>query len=161
LKANHAPAHLRHGLYLAAMERFDEVSAEIKLRWLLCHPRRSEDRRARRRKENEKLPSAGQARCWTHPGKTERGEGYAVLTPDLSGGVVKVWPEPFNKLEILEGWEAQFAAARNQSLGERPFEGIFESPTAFLTLGCRVTIGTKLEHLRGVTLPGCDGKNMT
>src|SRR5947209_5654059 len=46
-------------------------------RWRLCHPRRREDCRTRRRKEDEKLASAGQS--GRIMARAECGGGYAVL----------------------------------------------------------------------------------
>jgi hypothetical protein len=44
----------------------------------LSYPRRREDCRTRRRQENEKPASAGQAGCWTDHGGAECGKGYAI-----------------------------------------------------------------------------------
>jgi len=51
------------------------------LKWRLCYPRRREDRRTRRRKENEKHASA-EAGCRAHLGGAECGKVFAVLIPD-------------------------------------------------------------------------------
>jgi len=55
------------------------MKSAIEARWRLCYPRRREDRRTRRRKENEKHTSAGQTGYWAHHGRAKYGNADSLI----------------------------------------------------------------------------------